>query len=99
MQEDHAFAFVFGGKKKPAHKYFAYVLYCLPLFKAFALPQVKLVTNRVDRLVPRGVRTVEGEEFDADVVIFATGFNVLDSTRAFKVTGRCVCTIPVDRWI
>ncbi len=52
-----------------------------------------LVTCRIDRLTSRGVRTADGEERDADVVVFATGFDAGESLCPFPVRGRCGTTL------
>ncbi len=56
--------------------------------QTFAKPHVGLVTSRIDRLTSRGVRTADGEERDADVVVFATGFDAGESLCPFPVRGR-----------
>ncbi len=56
--------------------------------QTFAKPHVGLVTCRIDRLTSRGVRTADGEERDADVVVFATGFDAGESLCPFPVRGR-----------
>lgn len=39
----------------------------------------KLVTSDVDRITGRGVRTVDGAEHQADVIVYATGYKVSDA--------------------
>ena len=56
--------------------------------KSFNRPNVHLVTTRLDRFTSRGIKTADGQETEVDVVIFATGFNVQGSLKAYKVTGR-----------
>jgi monooxygenase len=47
------------------------------LFRAISEGRVEVVTDHVDRLTARGVRLVSGRELDADVVVTATGLNLL----------------------
>jgi 4-hydroxyacetophenone monooxygenase len=48
---------------------------------------VTLVTGPISRITPRGVATAEGE-YDADVIIYATGFTASDFLVPMTVTGR-----------
>ena len=56
---------------------------------AAALKQdnVTLVTDPISRITPHGVATAEGE-YDADVIIYATGFTASDFLVPMTVTGR-----------
>ena len=47
------------------------------LFAALASGRAEVVTDRVDRLVPDGVRLASGREVAADVVVTATGLELL----------------------
>ncbi len=73
---------------------FLFQFWTLPLLKTFSKLNVHLVTDRLERLTSGGLRTFSGEEYDVDVIVLATGFNVPDSMRAFKVTGRFAATLP-----
>ena len=57
-------------------------------YPVFNLPQVELVTDRVERLNANGVVTVDGRERAVDTVILATGFQVTRYLSAIAVTGR-----------
>ena len=48
---------------------------------------VRLVTDAVESIVPDGVRTKSGEKFDADVIIYATGFKATDFLAPIRITG------------
>jgi cation diffusion facilitator CzcD-associated flavoprotein CzcO len=48
---------------------------------------VRLVTDAIDSIVADGVRTQSGEHFDADVIIYATGFKATDFLAPMAVTG------------
>ena len=43
-------------------------------YPALARPDVNLVTDRIERIVPEGVVTVDGTTRPADVIIYGTGF-------------------------
>ena len=48
---------------------------------------VRLVTDAVESIATDGVRTKSGEKFDADVIIFATGFNATEFLAPMTITG------------
>jgi monooxygenase len=47
------------------------------LFKAIRSGDASVVTDRVETFTERGVRLVSGEELEADVIVTATGLNLL----------------------
>jgi len=47
------------------------------LFKAIKAGRVQMVTDRIERFTPSGLRLESGEELEAEVVITATGLDVL----------------------
>ncbi|TWP36080.1 flavin-containing monooxygenase [Leekyejoonella antrihumi] len=47
------------------------------IFKALRSGDVQIVTDTIDRFVPEGVRTTSGQVLPADIVITATGLNML----------------------
>jgi monooxygenase len=47
------------------------------LFKAIGAGRASVVTDRIDTFTERGVRLASGEELEADVLITATGLNLL----------------------
>ena len=49
---------------------------------------VHLVTDRIEAIVPEGVRTVDGTLHEADVIIYGTGFQASDFLTPMKVVGR-----------
>lgn len=57
-------------------------------YPVFNLPQVELVTERIERLSANGVITADGREREVDVVVIATGFEVSRYLSAIEVTGR-----------
>jgi cation diffusion facilitator CzcD-associated flavoprotein CzcO len=57
-------------------------------YPALQRPNVDLVTDRISEITPAGVVTADGTAHPADVIIYATGFNVTESVTALNVTGR-----------
>ena len=51
-------------------------------------PNVELVHTAIERIVPEGVRTVDGQIRDADVICYATGFRHNDFLAPIEFTGR-----------
>ena len=54
------------------------------------MPHVKLVTDGIEGFTSAGIRTKDatGSSYDVDIVILATGFSVMDSSKAVVATGR-----------
>ena len=49
---------------------------------------VQLITDPIDRITPRGVRTESGKEHDLDVLIYGTGFQASRFLTPMQVLGR-----------
>lgn len=49
---------------------------------------VRLITEPIAEITPRGVRTADGEEYRADVIIYATGFQASRFLTPMTVRGR-----------
>lgn len=47
------------------------------LFKAISTGRASVVTGRIDRFTPTGIRLKSGQQLDADIVVTATGLNLL----------------------
>ena len=59
--------------------------------RTFTREHVELVTDPIERVTPRGVRTADGAERAADVLVLATGFRMAtdpENYRARPVRGR-----------
>ena len=56
-------------------------------YGAIQRPNARLVTEGVDRIVPEGIRTVDGEVHELDVLALATGFRVDRFLRPMEVVG------------
>ena len=55
--------------------------------QAFNKDNFRLVTHSIQRLSEKGIVTSEGEEIEADVIVYATGFDVFKSIFSFDVKG------------
>ena len=54
---------------------------------ALSRPEVDLVTTPIAEITPHGVRTADGEERPADVLIYGTGFSASDFVAPMRVYG------------
>ena len=59
--------------------------------------RVELVTDSVASIGPDRVMTDDGREFEADVLVLATGFDVLRFISTYEITGRSGRTLR-DTW-
>ncbi len=57
-------------------------------YPALQRPNVDLVTDGITGITEAGVSTAEGAEHPADVIIYATGFKVVESVTSLNVAGR-----------
>lgn len=57
-------------------------------YPAMIRPNVELVTERIARIEPGGVRTVDGLLHDVDVIVYATGFETMSFLSLGDVIGR-----------
>ena len=57
-------------------------------YPALQRQNVDLVTDTIKEITPSGVCTADGSLHEADVLIYATGFRVVDSATELNVTGR-----------
>ena len=62
------------------------------MFKAIRAGRASVVTDRVDTFTERGIRLQSGRELDADIIVTATGLNLL----AFGGITLSVDGVPVD---
>jgi cation diffusion facilitator CzcD-associated flavoprotein CzcO len=56
-------------------------------------PNVALITDRIEAITPSGVRTVDGSERPADVLVFATGFASHAFVAPMEITGSAGRTL------
>jgi cation diffusion facilitator CzcD-associated flavoprotein CzcO len=57
-------------------------------YDAIQRPNAELVTERIERVEPGGVRTCDGRLHELDVLVLATGFKADAFMRPMHVTGR-----------
>ena len=55
---------------------------------ALKRPNVKLVTDAITKITPKGVVTADGVEHEVDVLIYGTGFTASSFLSGLKVVGR-----------
>ncbi|HEY7147640.1 MAG TPA: NAD(P)/FAD-dependent oxidoreductase [Streptosporangiaceae bacterium] len=63
------------------------VLFSRDWYPALARPDVELVTDPIERIVPGGLVTADGTTRRADVIVYGTGFRTLDFLAPMSVTG------------
>jgi cation diffusion facilitator CzcD-associated flavoprotein CzcO len=61
---------------------------CPNFYDAIQGENVEVVTSEIDRVEPSGVRTVDGELHELDVLVLATGFHANAFVRPMDVIGR-----------
>ena len=57
-------------------------------YPTFNRPNVDLVTDHVKEIVPDGVIDANGVKHEADVIIYGTGFHVVDAFDYLDIKGR-----------
>jgi cation diffusion facilitator CzcD-associated flavoprotein CzcO len=63
----------------------------------FDRPNVRLVTDPISHLTPSGVQTADGQQYEVDVLVCATGFHAADFLRTVEVAGRSATKLS-DWW-
>src|SRR2546423_154237 len=66
-------------------------------YEAIQRPNAELVTERIDRVEPRGIRTADGRLHELDVLVLATGFKAEAFMRPMRVIGKDGQTLA-DAW-
>ena len=56
-------------------------------YPALSRANVTLVTERIERITAHGLRTADGTERTADVIIYGTGFHATDFLVPMRITG------------
>ena len=67
-------------------------------YQAIQKPNAELVTDRIDRIEPGGIRTADGRLHELDVIVLATGFRVDRFLRPIEVVGRAGVRLD-DVWV
>jgi cation diffusion facilitator CzcD-associated flavoprotein CzcO len=57
-------------------------------YRALRARNAELVTDAIQRITPRGIRTADGREVDVDLLVFATGFQAHNYMRPMNLRGR-----------
>jgi 4-hydroxyacetophenone monooxygenase len=57
-------------------------------YRALARDDVTLVTERIEEIVPEGIRSGDGDLHEVDVVVCATGFDVVRFLAPIEIIGR-----------
>jgi cation diffusion facilitator CzcD-associated flavoprotein CzcO len=57
-------------------------------YPALCRDNVELVTDGIDEVTPRGIRTKDGVERELDAIVLATGFYAAEQCAPFDVRGR-----------
>jgi cation diffusion facilitator CzcD-associated flavoprotein CzcO len=57
-------------------------------YPTYNRPNVELVTDRVELVEPKGIRTIDGTLHELDVIIYATGFETLSFQGEVEIYGR-----------
>lgn len=55
---------------------------------SFERPNVELVTDAIEEIVPDGIRTADGSVRELDAIVLATGFALGLASAPFPITGR-----------
>ncbi|BDB39757.1 putative monooxygenase [Mycobacterium kiyosense] len=62
-------------------------------YRAIQSENAELVTDRIVEVTPSGIRTADGRQRPADVIVLATGFQTHNYMRPIQITGRDGLTI------
>jgi cation diffusion facilitator CzcD-associated flavoprotein CzcO len=57
-------------------------------YPALTRPHVDLVTEPVARITEHGLACADGRAYDADVIVYGTGFKTVDAVAELNVSGR-----------
>ncbi len=57
-------------------------------YPALTRSNVELVTDKIAKLTEKGIETKDGEHHDADVIVYATGFETTEWHWSMKVQGK-----------
>lgn len=57
-------------------------------FEMLKRPNVDLVTEQIARITPTGIETTDGQKFDVDAIIYATGFQASKMLAPMTIKGK-----------
>ncbi|MEW6777750.1 MAG: NAD(P)/FAD-dependent oxidoreductase [Bdellovibrionota bacterium] len=66
-------------------------------FPAFARENVHLITDRIEEITPKGIKTADGKEHELDVLIYATGYDIGAPAYPFEIKGLGGVSLS-DHW-
>jgi cation diffusion facilitator CzcD-associated flavoprotein CzcO len=66
-------------------------------YRALRAPNAELVTEAIEQITPNGIRMADGRDIDADLLVFATGFQAHNYMRPMNLRGRDGVSID-DAW-
>jgi len=76
-------------KLRPDHRPLCKRLIFSPdYYQAIQHPDARLVTEGIDRIEAKGIRTRDGRLHELDIIVLATGFHADAFVRPMKITGR-----------
>ena len=58
------------------------------VYDALLRDNVELVSDGIDCIVPEGIRTIDGEVHEADIIVYATGYRANDFLWPMDIRGR-----------
>jgi cation diffusion facilitator CzcD-associated flavoprotein CzcO len=64
------------------------ILIASDYYPALQRPNVAVVTEPIERVLPQGLRTRDGRLHALDAIVFATGFDAAEAVAPFEVHGR-----------
>lgn len=73
------------------------ILFSHDYLPALVQDNVDLVTEPISEITPRGVRTADGVEHEADVIVWGTGFKATEFLAPMTITGSGGCRLA-DEW-
>lgn len=64
------------------------LIFCSEFYPAITSDNANLITEGIERIVPEGIKTVDGKTHELDVLILATGFDATSFILPTTVTGE-----------
>uniref|UniRef100_UPI0025E13363 flavin-containing monooxygenase n=1 Tax=Arenimonas sp. TaxID=1872635 RepID=UPI0025E13363 len=64
------------------------IIYSSDYYPTLTQPNVRLVTEGIERLTPTGIRTGDGRDIPLDALVCATGFDTVHLLQSLQVRGR-----------
>jgi cation diffusion facilitator CzcD-associated flavoprotein CzcO len=74
------------------------VLFANDYYPALTQPNVRLETAKITEITPKGIRTADGVEHEADTIIYGTGFSTMDMLAPMTVRGKDNKDLRTEAW-